>query len=965
MSVNRLYPPILAGTIPSFYTTTTGTSLEVPFSMNATVNKNAVRGIQLRLRTTSTDIVLADVESGVFGADSVNRSVIYNLDNSIVSQLVVGNFYKIQLAYVDTNGVKGYYSTVAIVKYTKKPEVVIAGLNMQSATTISDQAIVGQYKNADISEKVYQYRFVLMASDNTQLEDTGWLLHNTQNDTEQDGSQDQFVIKHNLTESQVYRIQYSITTNNGLKEHSVIYDIVKSTVMGAAIDVSITPSLDYENGRIVIAVKPVGINVKEYPLMGSYVLTRRDAKNNSTQWEVVKTSSLNVMVSKDKPYLFYDYSIEAGGLYIYSLQKFNSNNIYSRRVTHINPISAQFEDAFLYDGTRQLRIRFNPNVSSFKSVVAETKKTTLGRQYPFILRNGILNYKEFPITGLISYQMDNDELFLSKSNWEYISYKYNKLTGELIERKKSPFEVSTQLTDENFDFERLFKLEVLEWLNNGSIKLFKSPQEGNYIVRLTNVSLTPNATVSRMLHTFNCTASEVAKYSVDALSEYSLLGNESEDFRLEETTRIHLQDIYDMLNGDATRLATYDLTQGRACYKIKFYTSNNNEYKAYGLTFQWGEYNFAIDRSGEYTLELDDFMQAPLYVLNLTESSASSSYLELSLEASDVDSLDAISSSNVQYMYGYGVYGIYENMEYPPLAEDKSNANTAKKFSRNIFRECNNLKTAMSQILWMEYHKIPVYEIDANTEYDTTVYDHVLSAVWHSPTLSAFGPAGLYYRDDIFLKANGKYYRYVPKDSHFQRDKEGALPIPVGPGKTGAWFEEVTNYGTSIIIGDLTIDIDKLDTDSSFDAIFDHNTEIPLTKDGELILRIQPGVKVMFFGKNQTDTYFVESEKAVITESKAELAAYEEYCMYRFNFVKTTANAITETDYPYVFQNRIFVAIAPSDATDWQNAGYAIYKPYWPSVYSEATIRSKYLNYIVKKETLDEKLRLNLGQGAS
>jgi hypothetical protein len=90
-----------------------------------------------------------------------------------------------------------------------------------------------------------------------------------------------------------------------------------------------------------------------------------------------------------------------------------------------------------------LRIRFNPNVSSFKSVVAETKKTTLGRQFPFILRNGVLNYKEFPITGLISYQMDNDELFLSKSDWRYVELKQNQETGEIINRSTKPFESST------------------------------------------------------------------------------------------------------------------------------------------------------------------------------------------------------------------------------------------------------------------------------------------------------------------------------------------------------------------------------------------------------------------------------------------------------------------------------------------------------------------------------------------
>ena len=54
------------------------------------------------------------------------------------------------------------------------------------------------------------------------------------------------------------------------------------------------------------------------------------------------------------------------------------------------------------------------------------------------------------------------------------------------------FEMETDLTDTNFKYEKIFKLYVLDWLNNGNIKLFKSPQEGNYIVRLTNVSLAPN-----------------------------------------------------------------------------------------------------------------------------------------------------------------------------------------------------------------------------------------------------------------------------------------------------------------------------------------------------------------------------------------------------------------------------------------------------------------------------------------
>jgi hypothetical protein len=50
----------------------------------------------------------------------------------------------------------------------------------------------------------------------------------------------------------------------------------------------------------------------------------------------------------------------------------------------------------------------------------------------------------------------------------------------------------TDLTSENFMSERYFKLSVLDWLTDGKPKLFRSASEGNYIVRLLNVSLSPS-----------------------------------------------------------------------------------------------------------------------------------------------------------------------------------------------------------------------------------------------------------------------------------------------------------------------------------------------------------------------------------------------------------------------------------------------------------------------------------------
>ena len=129
---------------------------------------------------------------------------------------------------------------------------------------------------------------------------------------------------------------------------------------------------------------------------------------------------------------------------------------------------------------------------------------TIGSKYPFISRNGNVNYKEFSISGLISYQMDNVELFMTKE-------------------ELGISEVNNNLTSENITAERLFKNKDLDWLNDGKPKVFRSPSEGNYIVRLMNVSLSPQDGLSRMLHSFSCTAYEIAEFTISNLKYYGLV----------------------------------------------------------------------------------------------------------------------------------------------------------------------------------------------------------------------------------------------------------------------------------------------------------------------------------------------------------------------------------------------------------------------------------------------------------
>ena len=69
----------------------------------------------------------------------------------------------------------------------------------------------------------------------------------------------------------------------------------------------------------------------------------------------------------------------------------------------LTTVSVNAEDIFLSDADRQLKIRFNPKVSSMKETILETKTDTIGGKYPVFYRNGMVRYREIPISGLISY----------------------------------------------------------------------------------------------------------------------------------------------------------------------------------------------------------------------------------------------------------------------------------------------------------------------------------------------------------------------------------------------------------------------------------------------------------------------------------------------------------------------------------------------------------------------------------
>lgn len=500
----KLFPPIIEGTIPAFYSDRGVVKITIPFSLNRAVSRTQIKGIALKIKTVQSSSYLytkeqnSDLYFDVEGSPWVQFEF-EDTDN----KLKVGQFYKLQIAFIDEQHTIGYYSTVGVSKYTTLPTISINDFSVDKIN-MHDQKYTGFYsqEDGDITEKVSSYRFDIYNSVNDIVYTSGESLHNSSNDVELYESYDTYELNADLPIDISYRIRYSVTTINGLKVSTPRYRIMQKASLKAEMQATLAVDMDKENGYINVNL--VGIkdaNGLETLATGAFLLSRSSEDSNYTEWNEISRFKLAAQPPSRR--LWQDFTIEQGKNYRYSIQQYNDNGLYSDRILS-NIVYADFEDAFLYDGEKQLCIKYNPKVTNFKADVLEAKMDTIGGSHPFIFRNGRTYYREFSISGLISYKVDTVGLFLNKSDYNF--------KGD-----------TTNLTSENIAQEREFKMAVYKWLTNGEPKLFRSPSEGNFIVRLMNVSMAPNDVLGRMLHTFTATAYEIAEFTYNNLNDYDFI----------------------------------------------------------------------------------------------------------------------------------------------------------------------------------------------------------------------------------------------------------------------------------------------------------------------------------------------------------------------------------------------------------------------------------------------------------
>lgn len=459
----------------------------------------------------------------------------------------VNTLYKVQLRFstiraTTTSAMKqvenfSEWSTVTIIKPIIAPTVSISNITASDGGTISSQFADFNiiYNAGQSSQKLKSYQILIYKGTTTLQYQSQWFLvgnnkynKNTNSISISKSLPYEFQTYVNNNNGPTYRIILNIKTENDYQT-AVEYTGVRYTATDLSFsnNTYVDTFINEEQGYIKVQV-----HIQQSSTSGgnTLVLRRSSSKDNFLKWEDLYKMTYNTTT---RDYYYYDFTAQSGIAYRYMIQRISSSTggrgtpRYDRATGNDKATIAEWEHAFLLQymnnglilnvnnlDVKQLKLKFDLQLSSLNINISESKTDTLGSKYPFIRRNGNMYYRSFPITGTIASQMDDVQFFIGKDT-------LNDNQTSLYENFKSTSRYYTNQYD--YTYQRKFRQAVQEFLYNGKPKLYKSMQEGNILVRLMDISLTPKQQLGRLIYTFSATAYEIDEPTIDSYVKYNIL----------------------------------------------------------------------------------------------------------------------------------------------------------------------------------------------------------------------------------------------------------------------------------------------------------------------------------------------------------------------------------------------------------------------------------------------------------
>lgn len=530
MAMKGLYPPIVDSYMPAFKIPGTGEtkSYSVTYQLSPLNTDSEIRYVQMTIVDQSNNRSVLKTSSYPNGIrmEAFNRNYItFSAGSSGDVSIEAGKIYKVQIRFVSTkapapgnatapnaqwlNTNMDYFSewsTVCLVSFINAPVLTLTSFNQnvyQNKTTYTNVntspniTVIGNFSCSNDSLQGYQ---VSLHNGSKLIEQSPMIYNSAVNytfNTEVINRKKyvikiKYITKKMFSEELLYLIVPIIDSSETLIYSTIISYVNRDEdQMLIKCDINSTDKRSYRNGTVIIR--------------------RTDHLSNFSKWETVHKTNLATISST---YFWADNTVESGVWYKYGLCfEFNSGSSIrtSTMVKEDEPSLIILSGASLLGKGRILKISFDPNISLINKTQTSVTET-IGGKYPIIRQNGNLKYKQLTISGLITRHMDTEQMFISKDSI------YKNQTSR-FEKYNSIHRINEY---NDLNYERLFREEVLEFLTDGCPKLFRSATEGTILVQLTDVSLTPNSQLGRMIYSFSATAYEVDDANLENYNKYDI-----------------------------------------------------------------------------------------------------------------------------------------------------------------------------------------------------------------------------------------------------------------------------------------------------------------------------------------------------------------------------------------------------------------------------------------------------------
>lgn len=573
LNIMNLYPPQMPTYQDAFLATETCRvyfSLSIYNSFNE-INKNAQVTISNQQTNKSVlaqtkypnEIKLCEVKR-----DAARASDQYYIEISpedIQNGFEINQYYKVQIRFtsstapeppsdagidkwlVDNKELFSEWSTICLIRAISQPSLQLVNFPDEGDVIFSNSNvdIVGSlvFEDENESDQLSNYQIKLYNNEDTSnpelVLDSGIIYTNSS----QNSNQLNYTLDYLLEPGTAYLLTISIETRNYYFQ-TFDYTLLIVQATDNPLNANIIAENDAEMGSIKVSIAATEFQ----NFTGSVIIRRTSSKSNFNIWEDVYERVYNV--EDNINFVWYDITVQSGVWYKYAAQKKLGAGSRGAVTEMEEPVLAYFEDMFLIANNQQVRIRYNQQVSSMRQNIAEARTETLGAQYPYIRRNGYINYRSLSISGLITFFNDYNDTFISK----------DELYGDAASPLYAAYNETQNITDFNdYVHEREFREKIIQFLYADNIKLFKTLTEGNVLVKLMNISLSPQQSLGRYLYSFSCEAYEIATDTFDNYLNYNIIekeqmNSEADADLVPDTTSIQtvevLGQVYDTVNAN-------------------------------------------------------------------------------------------------------------------------------------------------------------------------------------------------------------------------------------------------------------------------------------------------------------------------------------------------------------------------------------------------------------------------------